>query len=192
MTNFQNSYFIKSATKKEERPNTNLPEILFAGKSNVGKSTLINSLTNKKGLANVSSKPGHTKLLNYFNIDEKFYLVDAPGYGYASGGLDLDKLFGDMMSNYFEDNKYLKLVLVLLDGRREIDNNDKELISFVQDYNVPYFLIITKSDKLNQSEKYQMTKRIKENGFSDKKVFFTSKFDIKSLENIRQNIDKMI
>ena len=192
MTNFQNSYFIKSAIKKEERPNTNLPEILFAGKSNVGKSTLINSLTNKKGLANVSSKPGHTKLLNYFNIDEKFYLVDAPGYGYASGGLDLDKLFGDMMSNYFEDNKYLKLVLVLLDGRREIDNNDKELISFVQDYNVPYFLIITKSDKLNQSEKYQMTKRIKENGFSDKKVFFTSKFDIKSLENIRQNIDKMI
>ena len=192
MTNFQNSYFIKSATKKEERPNTNLPEILFAGKSNVGKSTLINSLTNKKGLANVSSKPGHTKLLNYFNIDEKFYLVDAPGYGYASGGLDLDKLFGDMMSNYFEANKYLKLALVLLDGRREIDDNDKELISFVQDYNVPYFLIITKSDKLNQSEKYQMTKRIKENGFSDKKVFFTSKFDIKSLENIRQNIDKMI
>jgi len=192
MTNFLNATFIKSATKKEERPSTNLPEVLFVGKSNVGKSTLINSLTNKKALANVSSKPGHTKLLNYFSIDNKFYLVDAPGYGYANGGVNLDALFGDMMSSYFDDNQYLKLVLFLIDGRREIDDSDKELISFIKEYEIPYYFVITKSDKLNQSEKHAAKERIKSYGFDPNEVVFTSKVDIKSLDKIRQKIDKSL
>ena len=97
MLNFKNATFIKSAPNVDERPPVSLPEVLIVGKSNVGKSSLINALTNKKSLAFTSKKPGHTKLLNYYDIDQKFYLVDAPGYGYAVGGLDLDRLFGKMM-----------------------------------------------------------------------------------------------
>ena len=106
--------------------------------------------------------------------------------------LDLDALFGEMMSNYFEDNQFLKLVLILIDSRREIDESDKELISFVKECNIPYYFVITKSDKLNQSEKYQMTTRIKSYGFAPEEVLYTSKTDKKSLEKIRQKIDKTI
>lgn len=192
MINFQNSTFIKSATKKEERPNTNLPEILIVGKSNVGKSTLINSLTIKKSLAKTSSKPGHTKLLNYFNIDNKFYLVDAPGYGYANGGVDLDALFGDMMSAYFEDNNFLKAVLILIDSRRELDESDNELINYIKEIGLPFYFVVTKSDKLNQSGKSQLLKRLNMNNLKFDDVVFTSKLENKSVEKLRKLIEKII
>lgn len=192
MINFLNSTFVKSASKKDERPNTGLPEVLVVGKSNVGKSTLINSISVKKSLAFTSSKPGHTKLLNYFNFDNKFYLVDAPGYGYANGGVDLDALFGDMMSDYFEDNQFLKAVLILIDGRREIDESDTELINFVKDSNIPYYFVITKSDKLNQSGKAKLLNRIKTYGFPPEKVVYTSKLERSSWDKLRQLIDKII
>ena len=177
MINFKNANFVKSASKQDERPTGGFAEILVVGKSNVGKSTLINSITSRKSLAFTSSKPGHTKLLNYFNIDNKFYLVDAPGYGYAKGGVDLDALFGEMMEDYFYDNRYLKAVLILLDSRRDIDESDKELIDFVNDSNIPYYFVITKSDKLNQSAKAATVKRIKEYGFPTDKVLYTSRLD---------------
>ena len=98
MINFKNSSFVKSTPSVNERPPESFPEVLIVGKSNVGKSTLINTMCSKKAMAFTSSKPGHTRLLNYYNIDNRFYLVDAPGYGFARGGIDLDRLFGEMMS----------------------------------------------------------------------------------------------
>ena len=105
MINFLNATFIKSCPNRDERPQGQKPEVLIVGRSNVGKSSLINALTQRKKLAFTSSKPGHTRLLNYYDIDGQFYLVDAPGYGYAKGGIDLDKLFAEMMESYFADNK---------------------------------------------------------------------------------------
>lgn len=192
MINFKNANFIKSASKQSERPDGGLAEILVVGKSNVGKSTLINSISARKSLAFTSSKPGHTKLLNYFNIDNKFYLVDAPGYGYAKGGVDLDALFGEMMEDYFTDNNYLKAVLILLDSRREIDESDKELIDFVNDSNIPYYFVITKSDKLNQSEKAALLKRIKNYNFPIDKVLYTSRLEARSWDKLRQVIEKIV
>ena len=191
MINFKNSTFIKSTPSVKERPLDEFPEVLIVGKSNVGKSSLINALCQRKALAFTSSKPGHTRLLNYYNIDNRFYLVDAPGYGYAKGGVDLDRLFGEMMEEYFTDNKYLKLVLLLIDSRREFSDNDTEILDYLVENKLPFFLVITKTDKINQKGKAQLMKRLKEKNV-EKNVYFTSSLEPRSLELLRQGIEKQI
>ena len=159
MINFSKAKFIKSASTYASKPEKNLKEIVFVGKSNVGKSSLINALVKNKGLAKTSSKPGYTKLLNYFEIDEKFYLVDAPGYGFtASGGKLLDS-FSKMMETYFE-NPSLAGVIFIVDSRHKLSNDDIEFYNFIVEKNVPFVLIASKCDKLNQSEKAAMKKHI--------------------------------
>ena len=116
MINFHNATFVKSTKTLKDAPKGRLKEILVVGRSNAGKSSLINALTGRHNLAFTSSKPGHTRLLNYYDIDGAFYLVDAPGYGYAKGGIDLDQLFLEMMENYLYDNLYLTAALILLDA----------------------------------------------------------------------------
>ena len=159
MINFSKAKFIKSAQTYSQKPEKNLKEIVFVGKSNVGKSSLINALVKNKGLAKTSSKPGYTKLLNYFEIDEKFYLVDAPGYGYtASGGKLLDS-FSKMMETYFE-NPSLAGVVFIVDSRHKLSKDDVDFYNFIVEKEVPFLLVASKSDKLNQSEKAAMKKHI--------------------------------
>ena len=159
MINFAKAKFIKSATVYAEKPEKNLKEIVFVGKSNVGKSSLINALVNNKHMAFTSSKPGYTKLLNYFEIDEKFYLVDAPGYGYTASGSKLLDNFSKMMETYF-DNPSLAGVVFIVDSRHKMSNDDKDFYEFVKDKGIPFILIANKCDKLNQSEKAQIIKHI--------------------------------
>ena len=192
MINFNNANFVKSSTSKEENPQGRLPEVLICGRSNVGKSSLINALTNHTRLAFTSSKPGHTRLLNFFNIDNKFLLVDAPGYGYAKGGVDLDSLFGEMMSSYIFDNEELKLILLLIDSRRELTENDKEIIALSKKEGIPYIAVVTKTDKTNQSEKAKLLKMLKENGIETEKVFLTSALDRKGTDKLKKEIEKNI
>ena len=192
MINFANVNFIKSCPSRREKPQDLKPEVLIVGKSNVGKSSLINALCNKKRLAFASSKPGHTRLLNYYDIDNKFYLVDAPGYGYAKGGLDLDRLFASMMESYFDQNNELKLVLILLDARRELSNDDQEIISFVKESNVPFFLVITKLDKVNQKEKAALNKHLKSEGYLGENVFYTSSLNNDGLNLLKKGIEKSL
>lgn len=192
MINFTNATFIKSCPTRKEKPQDLKPEVLIVGKSNVGKSSLINALCNKKKIAFTSSKPGHTRLLNYYNIDNSFYLVDAPGYGYAKGGLDLDRLFANMMDSYFDNNQELKLVLVLLDARRELSLDDQEIINFVKESGYPFNLVITKMDKVNQKEKAALNKRLKESGFSLDNVFYTSSLDNEGLNILKKGIEKSL
>ena len=192
MINFKNSTFIKSLTDVKEKPSGQFPEVLIVGKSNVGKSSLINALTSHTRLAFTSSKPGHTKLLNYFNIDNKFYLVDAPGYGYAKGGVDLDRLFGEMMEQYFVNNHELKLVLLLLDSRREFNQNDLEILNYVQQENIPFYLVVTKVDKVNQSEKAKLNKHLKEMNVASDIIYYTSSNEPRSLDKLRSAIEKAL
>ena len=192
MINFSNATFVKSCPNRNDRPQGNTPEVLIVGKSNVGKSSLINALCKKKRLAFTSSKPGHTRLLNYYDIDKKFYLVDAPGYGYAKTGIDLDKLFGEMMESYFDNNKELRLVLVLLDSRREFSPDDLEIISYLKENEVPYYLVITKVDKINQKEKAALGKRIKAESISNEIVYQTSSLDDSGLEALKKGIEKRL
>ena len=192
MINFTNATFVKSCPTRKEKPQDLKPEVLIVGKSNVGKSSLINALCNKKKIAFTSSKPGHTRLLNYCNIDNAFYLVDAPGYGYAKGGLDLDRLFASMMESYFDKNQELKLVLILLDARRELSEDDQEIISFVRESGYPFNLVITKMDKVNQKEKAALNKRLKEGGFALNNVFYTSSLDNEGLNILKKGIEKSL
>lgn len=191
MINFKNSTFIKSTPTVKEKPLDSLSEVLIVGKSNVGKSSLINSLCQRKGLAFTSSKPGHTRLLNYYNIDNKFFLVDAPGYGYAKGGVDLDRLFGTMMEEYFVDNRFLKLVLLLIDSRREFNENDLEILDYLKENDIPYFVVITKTDKINQKGRSMMNKRLKELDVIDN-VYYTSSLEPRTLEKLRSGIEQYI
>ena len=193
MINFANSTFVKSASLKDERPKDPiLPEVLIVGRSNVGKSSLINALCNKKNMAFTSSKPGHTKLLNYFNIDNSFYLVDAPGYGFAKTGIDLDKVFGEMMNDYLEDNDRLKLILFLLDSRRELNEDDSELIDYLLDKNYPFLLVTTKMDKLNQKEKSALNKRLATTGLTSEQIVQTSSLDKININNLAKAIEKIV
>ena len=188
MINYKNSSFVKSTPSVKERPTELFSEVLIVGKSNVGKSSLINTLCTKKALAYTSSKPGHTRLLNYYNIDNKFYLVDAPGYGFAKGGVDLDRLFGTMMDEYFTDNEHLKLVLLLIDSRREFGENDLEILDYLKENEIPYFVIVTKVDKINQKGKSELTKRLKSLEIEDN-VYLTSSLNDKSLDKLKRDIE---
>ena len=160
MINFANAAFVKSATKLSEIPSLAMGEVLLVGKSNVGKSTLINSLCSNKSLAHTSSKPGFTKLLNYYEVDNSFYLVDAPGYGYTISGSRHLASFGKMMEDYFS-NPNLKLVVFLIDSRHEIGKDDKDFYEFLKENNINYLLVATKVDKLNQSENAKLDKYLK-------------------------------
>ena len=192
MINFSNSSFVKSAPNLANAPQGGFPEVLLVGRSNVGKSSLINALCNKKALAFTSSKPGHTRLLNYYNVDDKLYLVDAPGYGYAKGGFDLDKLFGEMMEDYFAHASRLKLVLVLLDSRRELSEDDLEIVEYVKENNIPFALVITKYDKVNQKEKSALKRYLKEMGLANEQVFYTSILKNDSLSLLKKGIENSL
>lgn len=186
MIDFRRVDFIKSAPKLADRPEKALPEVLFVGKSNVGKSSLINALTGRKNLAYTSSKPGFTKLLNYFVIDEKFYLVDAPGYGYsASGSRDLDS-FGEMMEEYFE-NPHLKLIVFLVDSRHSLSKDDEDFYSFLKESHLPYVLVNTKTDKLNQKETAALRKRMK-NDVGEENYLEVSSLKKETLDKLRSCI----
>ena len=192
MINFSNVTFVKSSTGIKDAPKGGYPEVLIVGKSNVGKSSLINALTQRKSLAFTSSKPGHTRLLNYFDIDHQFYLVDAPGYGYAKGGINLDKLFGEMMSNYFTEAKNLKLVLLLLDARRQLGENDLEILDYLVEYDINYYVVVTKTDKINQKEMSQLNKHLKEIQIDESRIYYTSSLENRSLTKLKSGIEKAI
>ena len=190
MINFANTTFVKSAPDLANAPQGGYPEVLLVGRSNVGKSSLINALCRKKALAFTSSKPGHTRLLNYYDVDHQLYLVDAPGYGYAKGGFNLDKLFQQMMDDYFSKVSRLKRVLVLLDSRRELNEDDIDIINYLIDKDIKFSLIFTKVDKVNQSEKYHLIKSLEEIGIQKEEVYFSSTLKSKTLEPIRSLLTK--
>ena len=148
MINFQKAKFVKSAPTYLEKPEKNLPEIVFVGKSNVGKSSLINALVKNKTMAFTSSKPGYTKLLNYFEIDEKFYLVDAPGYGFAMLSKKKQKKFGLMMEDYLQNRPNLKQVFMLIDFRHKVSNDDLMMYNYLKYYKIPVTIVATKTDKI--------------------------------------------
>ena len=191
---FRKARFVKSTPTYVDQPEDTLKEVLFIGRSNVGKSSLLNALCGNHSLAFTSSKPGHTRLLNYFSLGEGVYLVDAPGYGYSAAGKKHALVFGEMMEEYFSKNDKVKLVVFLLDSRRVINEEDKELIDFIEECNIPYIIVMTKCDKLNQKETALMKKNIKE-AFIDidqSNILLSSIKNNKMLQNIRDAIIKYL
>ena len=134
-----------------------LPQVAFSGRSNVGKSSLINSLLGRKKLARVSSEPGKTITVNYYCIDKKLNLVDLPGYGFARRSKTDIAKWSKLTAGYFENNSSLMLVLQLVDSRAGITSDDRQMLDWLYHYDIPYTLVITKCDKLNKTE---LTKQV--------------------------------
>ncbi len=145
--------FIKSATKPAHYPESNLPEIAFAGRSNVGKSSLINVLVNRKNLVRTSSTPGRTQLINFFDVNGTFTLVDLPGYGFAKVPLDVKRQWGPMMETYLAERVNLQGVVLIFDVRRIPKGEDLQLLSWLRTYGVPPILVVTKCDKVSKNER---------------------------------------
>ena len=152
----KNVKFMVSAPNKEHYPTSSLNELVILGRSNVGKSTFINTLCNSKTMAKTSSTPGRTRLLNFFNINDDFVLVDAPGYGYHAAGKKNDDLFFKMMDEYFSGRDNLKGAILLIDSRREPSELDKLMLDTLVEYGIPTLIVATKTDKLNQSQRAKL------------------------------------
>jgi GTP-binding protein len=143
--------FITSATNPEQFPALPYPEIAFAGRSNVGKSTLINCLTGRKNFAKISNKPGKTRLINFFLINGKITFVDLPGYGYAQVSKDQKKIWRSLIESYLTNRKQLKAVVLIIDIRRNIKEQDLQLYNFARHHNINVIIIFSKIDKLSKN-----------------------------------------
>jgi len=144
--------FVKSAVLPSQYPSGFLPEIAFAGRSNVGKSSLINTLTQRRGLARTSNAPGCTQLINFFTVNDRLSLVDLPGYGFARVPEAVKKNWGPMVETYLKEGQALGLVVLVLDVRRNPGEHDLSLFKWFESYRIPCLVALTKTDKLSKQQ----------------------------------------
>jgi len=154
--------FVKSALKNSDCPKESLPEVAFAGRSNVGKSSLINTVVNRKNLARTSSSPGRTQMLNFFRVNDQIYFVDLPGYGFAKVPMGVRAKWKPMVEEYLKHRKTLKLIILLLDIRRTPSSDDASFIRWLEKCSIPFLVVLTKSDKVSKSKCSFQRKVVKE------------------------------
>ena len=143
-------------------PETKLPEIAFAGKSNVGKSSLINALINRKSLARTSSQPGKTQTINFYNVNKELYFVDLPGYGYAKVSKEEQARWGALIEKYLQTSRQLRAVFLLIDIRHEVKAHDKEMYDWIRYNGYEPVIIATKADKISRNQMAKQMKVIRE------------------------------
>ncbi|MBR6741757.1 MAG: YihA family ribosome biogenesis GTP-binding protein [Clostridia bacterium] len=159
--NFNNAQFEKAFGTFAQLEGSDMPEICFCGRSNVGKSSLINKLLNRKSIARVSSKPGKTVTINFYRVD-KIRLVDLPGYGYAKVDFSERQRWSELMEGYFKSGRDIKMAFQLIDMRHPATDFDKTMLDFLSQMEIPYTVVLTKADKLNKTETENRLKLIKE------------------------------
>jgi GTP-binding protein len=147
--------FVKSAQQPDDFPRDQRPEIAFCGRSNIGKSSLLNTLTNSKGLARTSSTPGRTQMINFFLIDDRLYFVDLPGYGYAKVAKTVRSTWGPMIESYLRDRPQLRLTLMLVDSRIPPTESDILMKQWLDHNRVPNTVVLTKADKISRNQLQQ-------------------------------------
>jgi len=184
--NYRKTKFLKVAATIAQCPNTDLPEIVLSGKSNVGKSSLINAIADNKKLARVSASPGKTREVIYFETDGKLIFADLPGYGYAKASKEVQARFSKLCDDYFRSGRKISLVLHLIDIRHEPSVKDKAMIEFLNASSIPFFLVFTKCDKLSKFAASKQVAKMAEylDFYEDANVFTVSsekKLGIKEL-----------
>ncbi len=193
--NIKTAEFVMSNTDVLQCPQDRRLEYAFIGRSNVGKSSLINMLTNKKGLAMTSSTPGKTQLINHFIINDEWYLVDLPGYGYAKRGKKGREKIEDIIRSYIEDREQLTSLFVLIDCRHEAQKIDLEFMEYLGENGVPFSIVFTKTDKISKSRLMENTAKYKtklqETWEELPPFFFTSAEDKKGKEELLDYIEQI-
>ena len=187
--NFNSVERVLSFKKFEFNKELFLPEICFAGRSNVGKSSLVNSLLNRKDLARVSKQPGQTKKILFYRIDNFFSLVDVPGYGYAALSKKKIAEMSMLLNSYFSSTKNLKRVYILIDSRQGIKEIDINFLDFLNQNKLQYNYILTKSDKIRQDDKKEIIYKLtKEKGIPLFDIIFTSSKTKEGIKELKRNI----
>ncbi|MBO4636975.1 MAG: YihA family ribosome biogenesis GTP-binding protein [Clostridiales bacterium] len=189
--NFRNTRFIALAANLSQCPDSDLPEVVMSGKSNVGKSSLINALADNKKLARVSQTPGKTRAVIYFNVDKKFLIADLPGYGYAKVAKDLKEGFSKLADDYFTQGRRYNLVLHLIDARHDPSKEDIGMLEYMNANNVPYFVVFTKCDKFSRQQlRNRMAELSKIYDFrEDANVFAVSSTAKQGLSELKEAIE---
>ncbi|GGD54477.1 ribosome biogenesis GTP-binding protein YihA/YsxC [Paenibacillus nasutitermitis] len=159
--NINKAEFVISAVEPSQYPEDALPEIALAGRSNVGKSSLINKLIQRKNLARTSSQPGKTQQLNYYRIEERLYFIDFPGYGYAKVSKTQREQWGKMIERFLQNRQPLKMVMLIIDVRHEPSKDDKMMYDWLKFYDIPVCIVVTKADKIPRSKWDKHIKMIK-------------------------------
>jgi len=192
--NFQNTRYFRTAAKIADLPVDGLPEIALSGRSNVGKSSLVNSIANSKKLAKTSQKPGKTKQIIYFLTDNKLLFADLPGYGYSGASKSVTKDFSSLCDDYFRSGRNITLSLLLMDIRRDPSPEDVAMIEFCNQTAMPYFCVFTKCDKLSaQQVRNRLNEISKYLDFKDDAQIFTvSSLNGKGIGDLRDAIASMI
>lgn len=162
--------FLKSALHAADFPRDGRPEIAFVGRSNVGKSSLLNALLGRKGLAKTSGTPGKTQTVNFFSVNNRYYFVDLPGYGFAKVPTKIKKEWGKALTDYLASRYELRLVVVLVDGRHEPTRLDEEMLELLEEAERPVLIVATKVDKLKQVERSRVPKMVREGLDLDEEV----------------------
>lgn len=188
--------FVLGVAKLEQLPITNIPEVAFAGRSNVGKSSLINAVTNKKGLAKTSNTPGRTQQLNYFSLQNKIHIVDLPGYGYAQAPESMVKQWQKVIFAYLQGRVNLKRVLLLIDSRHGLKKTDTEVMEMLDKAAVTYQIVLTKTDKVSSSAlskiKNEIEKEIANHAAAYTRIISTSSEKKYGIEDVRAEIYSLI
>ena len=188
--------FVISNASYEQCPDSKLPEIAFIGRSNVGKSSLINMLCMHEGLAKTSSKPGKTLLINHFKINDAWHLVDLPGYGYAQVSLQQREKLHRMITDYVEKREQLYCLFVLIDSRLKPQQIDLDFMDFLGEVGVPFAIVMTKTDKISQTELVKNLKMFKqkmsENWETLPEIFLTSSEKKRGREALLQYIEQVL
>ena len=182
--------FVLCAAWKSQWPENDLPEICLAGRSNVGKSSFINTITSRKNLAKVSGTPGKTRTLNFFNINDVMRLVDVPGYGYAKVNDKIKESFGAMIDTYLKERDSLKGLVLIVDYRHKPTRDDIEMYEYAKYYEIPVIVVATKEDKLKRNDLQKNEKLIKQTLNFDKKDKFVrfSSLSKKGVDEVWKNI----
>lgn len=192
----KNPKFEISAVSPKQYPKNNLPQIVLVGKSNVGKSSFINTMINRKSLARTSSEPGKTRQINFYNIDSKFYFVDLPGYGYSKMSKKEQEKVGEFIEQYLFSCKNIKLVIFLIDIRHDIGENDRIMYEYIISSGLPFIIIANKADKIAPTKVLDETKKLQKqiNPLGDKIILpFSSQRKIytEDVWNAIESIDKI-
>ena len=188
-----NSEFVISAVDKEQWPESTLPEVVVVGRSNVGKSSFINALTNKKRLAYVGNTPGKTRLINFFKIDDRWMLVDVPGYGYAKMSKQMLIKMGNMMDTYFTQREQIRCVVQLVDARHGATHDDLDMIEMISSLGIQILVVATKVDKIPKTKRIRALKNISQQlQLPMKNIFGISSTEKTGFEPVLEKIQEIV